>query len=412
MYKVVKRRWIETVVYLLFWGVLILNPFWALLLSGGASQFSWDNAVRYWLFLCPALLLFGVNNCVLMPFLLYQKKKRQYLLYLILLITFCFLLFILLQNMTVEERKPTKPYWDKVLSVNNGVKIGAPPDGKRAPKMFCRAKYVYASSSIHYFFTDGENKIYKVRKNIPRDRHSLSFFHPYSVQMLLIVFVLAFNICVRLFFNTVRNDERLIELEAEKLRVELDYLKYQINPHFFMNTLNNIHALIDIDKSKAQSSIMELSKMMRYVLYESSNSCIPLEKEIQFLTYYIALMRLRYTDKLKVSASFPMSGHRVSIPPLLFIPFLENAFKHGVSYNRDSEIDVRICFEDKSLIFLCKNTMNARRNDKRPGIGVENVKKRLELLYNNEFVLDIKCDEIYYNVLLKIPIADDKMYNC
>lgn len=111
----------------------------------------------------------------------------------------------------------------------------------------------------------------------------------------------------------------LKELEHQHLQSELQYLKYQINPHFFMNTLNNIHALVDIDTGKAKSTIVELSKLMRYVLYEASNKTILLSREIQFLENYVTLMSLRYPDRVSIEKNFPLEVPEVQIPPLLFV---------------------------------------------------------------------------------------------
>ena len=154
--------------------------------------------------------------------------------------------------------------------------------------------------------------------------------------MLIALLMFSFNIAVKLFFKSVRDQEAMKELEHNNLQTELDYLKYQINPHFFMNTLNNIHALVDIDTEKAKQTIVELSRLMRYVLYESNNRLISLSKELQFLNHYIELMRIRYTDKVRIDVSFPTDTGEVQVPPLLFVSFVENAFKHGVSYQHAS----------------------------------------------------------------------------
>ena len=137
------------------------------------------------------------------------------------------------------------------------------------------------------------------------------FSHPKNVRILLTLFVLVFNVCVRLLFFSIRRDESIKELEKEKLRSELEYLKYQVNPHFFMNSLNNIHALIDIDKDKAQAAVQELSGLMRYLLYDKASMFVPLEKEISFLKNYIELMRLRYTDKLELNTDFKIGRAHV-----------------------------------------------------------------------------------------------------
>nr|WP_306434818.1 histidine kinase [Phocaeicola coprophilus] len=123
-----------------------------------------------------------------------------------------------------------------------------------------------------------------------------------------------------------------------------------------MNTLNNIYALVDLNTEQAKKTIIELSKLMRYVLYEANKNQISLEHEIQFLENYIALMKLRYIDNLNIRTEFPVVVPCVQIPPLLFISLLENAFKHGVSYQEPSFIEVRIELADEGVIFNCKNS--------------------------------------------------------
>ena len=120
----------------------------------------------------------------------------------------------------------------------------------------------------------------------------------------------------------------------QNIQAEMYYLKHQINPHFFMNTLNNIHALVDINTESAKQAIIELSAMMRYVVYETGGNVIALREDLRFIKNYIELMRIRYTDNVKVTYNYPQQlKGRVDVPPLIFIVFVENAFKHGVSYN-------------------------------------------------------------------------------
>jgi LytS/YehU family sensor histidine kinase len=171
-----------------------------------------------------------------------------------------------------------------------------------------------------------------------------------------------------------------------------------------MNTLNNIHALVDIDAEKAKMTIVELSKMMRYVLYESSNKTILLSREIRFLNNYIGLMKLRYTEKVNIEVSMPVDFSDVQIPPLLFISFVENAFKHGVSYQSDSFIHVCMKLEGEQLLFQCSNS-RSNKADEHGGIGLENIRKRLRLLFGESYVLSIDQLADSFNVLLIIPIV-------
>lgn len=184
-----------------------------------------------------------------------------------------------------------------------------------------------------------------------------------------------------------------------------------------MNSLNNIHALIDIDKVKAQKTVVELSNMMRYVLYDKSSTFVPMEKEVKFLGSYIDLMRLRYTDKLEIKTDFSTEPQGIYVPSLLFMQFLENAFKHGVTYKKKSLIEVSLKADEAvgNLIFTCRNTLPESPNTTvvrtGGGIGVENARKRLELLYSGKAQLLISNNGEWYNVELKIPIQYDQVYN-
>lgn len=171
-----------------------------------------------------------------------------------------------------------------------------------------------------------------------------------------------------------------------------------------MNTLNNIYALVDLNTEQAKKTIIELSKLMRYVLYEANKNQISLEHEIQFLENYIALMKLRYIDNLNIRTEFPVVVPCVQIPPLLFISLLENAFKHGVSYQEPSFIEVRIELADEGVIFNCKNSKHTHAHkDAYHGIGINNIKKRLHLLYGNNYTFTTNESENCFEVLLIIP---------
>lgn len=158
-------------------------------------------------------------------------------------------------------------------------------------------------------------------------------------SLFILTLMFGVNLGVKIYFRSEDTSRELMLLQQEKLSNQLKYLKAQINPHFFMNTLNNIHALVDIDPGRAQSSIILLSRMMRYVVYESESTSIPLQKEVEFLSNYITLMRLRFTSRVHLTVDMQpkMQGE---VPPLLFIMFVENAFKHGVSYQRDTHIHI------------------------------------------------------------------------
>ena len=213
------------------------------------------------------------------------------------------------------------------------------------------------------------------------------------------------NLGIKFYFRSRNDQKRLLKLEKENLEQQLEYLRYQINPHFFMNTLNNIHALVDIDPEKAKDTILELSKMMRFVLYEGDKKGVPLSREFDFIRHYITLMKLRYTDKVRISVELPQEVPDKLIPPLMLITFIENAFKHGISYQHDSFIDVRVTVNNQKLDFTCRNSKADKPNEEKGGVGLKNVKQRLNLLYDNNYTLNIQDEADVYNVELTIPLT-------
>lgn len=406
------RRTTEYVIYFLFWGAMFLSPLWAYKLKSSGSV-EWDDVFNFWLYLLPALILFFVNNNLLMPFLLYKKRGLHYLLYLVCIIVLVYFGFVFVAS--AMGRDEFGPHRREHKHFPPGSERAKPPHKKGPPKLVY-IKLPETQYSLHDVFVD--NEPYRVRVG-PRAgeaggvlRRALS--HHESVLILLIAFTLIFNISVRLFFLALRDDDRIKELEKQKLHTELDYLKYQINPHFFMNTLNNINALIDIDKEKAQRALIELSRMMRHILYDASSLLVPLAKEVEFIESYVGLMRLRYTKALRVKCDLPTTEVNCFVPSLLFVPFVENAFKHGVSYNGKSNIEISVSVCDGCVMLSCVNdcvaNAGAGKKDAYSGIGIDNVRKRLSLIYGDEYSLEIKRDKKRFSVTLKLPACYDKMY--
>ena len=253
-------------------------------------------------------------------------------------------------------------------------------------------------------------KVQKTEKKfVPRHRPPVIFGEHDFVAVIVMLLMLGMNLGVKWYFKTRNDSRQLQELERQNLEQQLEYLKYQINPHFFMNTLNNIHALVDIDPEKAKDTILELSKMMRFVLYEGNKHDVPLAREFQFIRNYVTLMSLRYTDKVDIQLELPEPPEAV-IPPLMLITFIENAFKHGISYQQLSFIRIKVIIEGRKLHFHCTNSKpveSKKKEDQKAesgGVGLTNVKKRLNLLYGKNFTLNIKDEASTYDVELVIPL--------
>ncbi len=251
-----------------------------------------------------------------------------------------------------------------------------------------------------------------------RDKEKIAFPRPskkWPTYNFLITTILisGFGLGLRFSEKMIYNDKLRKETEKQKLHSELAFLKNQISPHFFFNTLNNIYSLIEINAEESKKAVLQLSKLMRYLLYESDSGYILLSKEIEFMKSYFELMKLRLSPKVKLKVNFPEKSENILIPPLLFVSFIENAFKHGISYREPSFITVNMSVSNNEIVFWCSNS-NVKNNYKskdisgKSGIGLENVRKRLELLYPSKYNLVIRNTEAYYSVMLTIDISKSK----
>lgn len=368
-----RLRLLENLIYLIIWVVVLVAPIWDFNATENSSGIDWKATIYAWKMVCPLLILFLVNNYILLPFLLIRKKSWLYLLF-----TLCAI--ALTVTVCVYNRPnrdmPNRPPWEN-----------------RQPEQMISGQRPPAPSIPAPQFR-------------PEDRPMRGFWFPllFHFHIPTILLIIGLNVAIKFLFKSIRDDHRMKDLEKQTSETELAYLKHQINPHFFMNTLNNIHALIDIDKEKAQQTVLELSKIMRYVLYEASLPSVPLEKEIHFLSNYIELMKIRYTEQVDIRVSLPEQIPDTQIPPLLFISFLENAFKHGISYRKASFIHLSMEIKERELHCLFVNSNFDTQKVQEAGFGLENTRKRLHLLYNTNYTLHIENKDNQYRVLLIIPI--------
>lgn len=223
---------------------------------------------------------------------------------------------------------------------------------------------------------------------------------------LIILGVSTVTASIRDWQNSLRARE---ELEKQKLESELSFLKAQINPHFFFNTLNNIYALTQIDSEKAGVAVHKLSRMMRYVLYDTLQDKVMLSQELEFLSDYVELMKLRLTEKVELDLKVTASASEVPIAPMLFLPFLENAFKHGTSATEPSKISISVTQSPGQVHLQVVNTLFSAKNaslDESNGIGLTNTKRRLDILYPGNYKLDVdeNLTERLFFVDLKLKI--------
>lgn len=272
------------------------------------------------------------------------------------------------------------------------------------PKLLERKRYglfllanigVIALANVQIFFTDFSNVDEKYRWGI----------------WIGIAFFFVFNLCIAALATGIRSIMRINEMkkklkeeQQKNTEAELSWLKNQLNPHFLFNTLNNISGLIQINPDAAQDSIAKLSDLLRYTLYESNRKYVSVREEIEFMQNYIDLMKLRCGPNTTVETSFHVQDTSMQMVPLLFVSLIENAFKHGVSSNKPSFVRIRMSNKGRELIFTCQNS-NYPKDDKNrsgSGIGIENMKRRLELLYKDSYNFKQTLEKEIYQIQIYI----------
>ncbi|MDP4261397.1 MAG: histidine kinase [Bacteroidota bacterium] len=212
---------------------------------------------------------------------------------------------------------------------------------------------------------------------------------------------------IRHVYNYIKLKQAAQQLRIEKQQAELNYLRSQTNPHFLFNTLNNIYSLARDKSDLAPESVLRLSKILRFMLYETGGEYIAIEQELKIISDYIALEKLRYDDSLRVNFNYDIEDMKQALPPLLLIPLVENAFKHGVSETRDRPfVDIHLSVNKRQLVFFVKNSSEELPGEGRvkENIGLSNLRRQLELLYK-DYNLSVQQDEYIFTATLKINLA-------
>ena len=377
----------EHIIYTLLWIVLYLSPVMSMYMRMSTNphiDFSWEEILNAWKFNTVWVVLFSIHNFLLAPILIIKRRTWLYtaLAMSLLAITMC-TLYVMRPDHRMRHPKSLPPTECKQCNTD-----------KECPE--CEYDRPYSN--------DPERRKPEMRLFSP-----MPLFGPGEmVAVFGGLLLMGMNLGVKLYFRSQEATEALTQIEKHALERQLQYLKYQVNPHFFMNTLNNIHALVDIDPERAKASIVELSKLMRYVLYEGNNKLTPLSREVQFLRNYVQLMSMRYnTGNVSISLDAPDVLPDSMLPPLLLVIFVENAFKHGISYRTKSFVEISLQPHADRLLFSCRNSRPEIKHDEnmKGGVGLSNVRRRLDLLFSNDYTLDIKEEEDTYTVKLEIPLT-------
>lgn len=254
--------------------------------------------------------------------------------------------------------------------------------------------YAWRSIGIHL-------NIYTSFITFPTVEEGVKHQFTYSVSSI------AFFGIIRHVYNYIKLKQSAQQLRIEKQQAELNYLKSQTNPHFLFNTLNNIYSLARDKSDLAPESILRLSKILRYMLYETGGGYIAIEQELKIISDYIALEKLRYDESLRINFNYDIEDMKQALPPLLLIPLVENAFKHGVSETRSLPfVDIHLSVKNRQLGLIVKNSAEAVPGQVgvKENIGLSNLRRQLELLYT-DFNLSVRQGDSVFTATLKINLG-------
>jgi sensor histidine kinase YesM len=342
-----KRRIAIVVIHIVGWEFYMLTP---LLFSLNEPNGFDSFAFRMWVPMLLSAVLFYANYLLLIDRFLFQKKIIQFI--------FINLLLIIVTSIAS----------DIFLSLVHPFEPNFAFGPKRPPKIFFLG------------------------------RHNLS-----------LLFIVSISVAIRTTGRWYSTETQRKNLENENLKSELNNLKMQLNPHFFFNTLNNIYSLIQSSPEKAQESVHRLAKLMRYHLYETNEEYVFLAGEVEAMNNYIALMKLRLTSSVEIETLFLIENSQIKIAPLLFIPLIENAFKHGISSTSKSTI--KILFEEKNN-FVNFETINTNapqtlvidKEKEANGIGLENLQKRLLIIYPKRHTFETRIEDDIFRIKVTIEL--------
>jgi len=383
-----EKKHIEPAINIALWLIILAFTFF---LGQPQDGFLWQATLRNIIWLVPFLIIFIINNNILAPKFLFKKNYKSYFIV-------CFLL-ILVVSPPIITKKLHNALPEPSLSERERLNHNIPPPPFRQENNQFEFENRRPDPRFEPARPDGREP-FAGRQLIPK----------FLSNFLLGFLVVGFNTAIKQAGKLVREERLRHELEEEKLQAELSFLKDQISPHFLMNTLNNIHALVELDPDVAQESIIKLSHMLRYLLYEKDNEKTTLSREIEFIKSYVALMKIRYSDLLDVQVTISKNMPELSVPPFVFVTIIENAFKHGALPNKPGFIHISLGLMDKELVFTCSNSKQKEiieaKKDDRHGIGIENTRKRLSLFFDNNYKWSVCDKEDNYVSIIKIPVYE------
>jgi hypothetical protein len=362
-----RMKGIKVLLHVIVWAIFIGLPLYFISRWPVAKPFLWIYYINAFIWGS----IFYINYLYLVPEFFFRESRKRYYLFAVVLLLGFYLVSDFSNRMVISKIPAVEQY--------RQTEMGPPPPGPHPGPPPVRAL-----------------------KDPFRRVHMVNYF-PTAL------FLMFLSLGLKVLERQSQIEELSREIEKEKLNSELSFLKNQISPHFFFNTLNNIYSLIGISQNDSQEAVLKLSKLMRYLIYDSEKGNTMLSHEIEFMRNYIDLMKLRMNDRVALNVSFPEEYADRNIQPLLFIPFIENSFKHGISYREKSFIDIEMKEDGGSIFFKCSNSLHSKTEkeaeNETGGIGLENVRKRLDLLFPGRHELRINSSENRFDVFLEIKKA-------
>jgi hypothetical protein len=382
------------------WGIILLIPKY--LMHQTLIRITLVQELSLWL---PVMVVFYLNFYVLIPWLLTRRKFVFYTASLISLIGISFVFIEVFDRYFFEPRfMPPSLYAKGEFRDSAFMPV---PKGR-------------------YFLIDsgGAGRFDSLRKG-PWHEHGPRPFKPgerMKMRMMrremdffvLLILAIAVSTSIKITGKWYSNEKERKEMENQKLLAELSFLKSQINPHFFFNTLNSIYSLAIQKSAKTPEAIVKLSELMRYIIYEADKNLVPLKKELEYIRNYVELQKLRLMSNVKVTYNIEGIYNDIRIEPLLFLPFIENAFKYGVDSTKDCEIKIKFVITSENLRFTVENPL-VQQSKKQPsdssGIGLANTKKRLALLYGENHSLKVIQTDETFLIELDLKIREYELHN-
>lgn len=343
------HRPLEILIHMISWGIMFGFPFF--FVERGNGNINWTIYLLHVTVPFSFMVVFYINYFYLIPRYLFLSQTRKYISYNIILLCVIGLLLHLWQSLTFD------------------------------PSLFPNPKRRGAPPGWLFFVRD----------------------------ILSLIFTIGLSAAIRMSARWGQAEAARKEAERNRAEAELKNLRNQLNPHFLLNTLNNIYALIAFNTDKAQQAVQELSKLLRYVLYDNQETYVPLGKEVDFIRNYIELMRIRLSDNVEITTQFDVKpDSQTPIMPLIFISLIENAFKHGISPTEKSFISIHLSEKEEGVVCEIRNSNHPKTMEDKSGsgVGLEQVSRRLAILYPRAYTWSkgISKDGKVYESKLKIKV--------